>query len=51
MLGEASETGEGDGVIVEEDLGEGLGLMAGPAGTTCWGAMLAFIGSKARLVK
>ena len=31
------------GVAVAEDLGEGDKL--GPAGTTCWGATLAFIGS------
>jgi hypothetical protein len=51
VLGETSCTGEGDGVIVADDLGEGLGLITGPAGTTCCGAMLAFIGSKGRLVK
>ena len=37
---------------VGETLGEtfGDGLKLGPAGTTCWGATLAFIGSNERLV-
>ncbi len=38
----------GVGVVLDEDLGEGEKL--GPAGTTCCGATLAFIGSNGRLV-
>ena len=39
----------GVGVILPEGLGDGVKL--GPAGTTCSGPMLAFIGSKGRLVR